>query len=45
MIYTHRKAEKLNEKLHPFEQRYDILLDKGKNYILRLDGVNMTKNF
>lgn len=45
MNYTHGQALKLNKFMMPYEAKHNYNLDKGKFYILRLDGVHMTRNF
>ena len=43
--YSHRFAMKLNSEMLPKEAKYNITLDQNKYYVLRFDGVKMTKNF
>ena len=45
MNYTHKYAMQLNEEIVSHEDTYNIILDSQKLYILRFDGVRMTKNF
>lgn len=45
MNYTHGQALKLNRFMQQYEEKYNYTFDKGKFYILRLDGVHMTRNF
>lgn len=43
--YTHGYAMAVNRKYKLLESKYDINLDYDKKYILRFDGVKMTKSF
>ena len=45
MNYTHKYAMQLNEEIVSHEDTYNIILDSDKLYVLRFDGVRMTKNF
>ena len=45
MNYTHKYAMQLNEEIVSHEDTYNIILDGDKLYVLRFDGVRMTKNF
>lgn len=45
MNYTHGQALKLNKFMLPYEAKYNYVFNEGKYYILRLDGVHMTRNF
>ena len=45
MNYTHKYAMQLNEEIVSHEDTYNIILDSQKLYVLRFDGVKMTKNF
>lgn len=43
--YTHGYAMAVNRKYKLLESKYDINLDYDKKYVLRFDGVKMTKSF
>lgn len=43
--YTHGYATAVNRKYKLLESKYDINLDFDKKYVLRFDGVKMTKSF
>ena len=45
MNYTHKYAMQLNEEIVSHEDTYNIILNTEKIYVLRFDGVKMTKNF
>ena len=43
--YSHAKAEKINNEFKKYEYKYDLTLKDDKEYIIRFDGVGMTKAF
>lgn len=43
--YTHKFAMELDERVSFHEEQYNLILDEKKYYVLRFDGVKMTKNF
>lgn len=43
--YSHGYAVAINRKYKLLESKYDLNLDNDKKYILRFDGVKMTKTF
>lgn len=43
--YSHKFAMKINRKMLPYEVKYNLVLNPEKYYIIRFDGVKMTKNF
>lgn len=43
--YSHAKAEKINNEFKKYEYNYDLTLKDDKEYIIRFDGVGMTKAF
>ncbi len=45
MNYTHKFSMKLLSEMLPFEENNNLVLDKNKIYVLRFDGLHMTKNF
>lgn len=45
MNYSHRYAMKLNSGMIINEEKYNVMLTENKRYVLRFDGVHMTKNF
>lgn len=44
-FYSHAKAEKMNNEFKKYEAAYDLTLKEDKEYIIRFDGVGMTKAF
>lgn len=45
MFYSHAKAEQMNKEIKAYEDNYNIVLDLEKLYVLRFDGVGMTRAF
>lgn len=43
--YSHKYAENINNKFKDNEIKYNVFLENNKYYVLRLDGVKMTKSF
>lgn len=43
--YSHKFAMKLNNEMLPYEAKFNLKLDEDKYYVIRFDGVKMTKHF
>ena len=45
MFYSHAMAEQMNKDIKAYEDNYNLVLNEDKLYVLRFDGVGMTKAF